>query len=246
MIKLNDKLSYEALPAFAKPVLPAVPLSDVYLEDCVKGLKRFPDNYFDLAVVDPPYGIDMSQELFKRGQTCKKNGYKEHLNKDWDKQIPQQDYFDELFRVSKNQIVFGANYMTKYLPESMGWIVWNKVQRGYSFADGELAWTSFKKALRIFDYARGNESGFAPKLKGTERAGINIHPTQKPIALYDWIFANYSERGQIILDTHLGSGSSRIAANKAGINFVGFEIDEDYYERQEKRYQTFISQLRMF
>jgi site-specific DNA-methyltransferase (adenine-specific) len=233
-------------PADAKPALPAVPLSEVYLEDCVKALKRFNDKHFDLAVVDPPYGIDMSQELFKRGQTCKKNGYKEHLNKDWDKQVPEQDYFDELFRVSKNQIVFGANYMTKYLPESMGWIVWNKVQRGYSFADGELAWTSFKKALRIFDYARGNESGFAPKLKGTERAGINIHPTQKPIALYDWIFANYSERGQIILDTHLGSGSSRIAANKAGINFIGFEVDEDYYERQEKRYQTFISQLRMF
>ena len=241
----KDKLEHET-PHFGNTLLGAVSSSEVYLEDCVKGLKRFSDNYFDLAVVDPPYGIDMSQELFKRGQTCKKNGYKEHLNKDWDKQIPQQDYFDELFRVSKNQIVFGANYMTKYLPESMGWIVWNKVQRGYSFADGELAWTSFKKALRIFDYARGNESGFAPKLKGTERAGINIHPTQKPIALYDWIFANYSERGQIILDTHLGSGSSRIAANKAGINFVGFEIDEDYYERQEKRFQTFISQLRMF
>ena len=170
--------------------------------DNLEIMRGFKDKEFDLAIVDPPYGIDMSQELFKRGKTCKKNGYKEHLDKDWDKQVPTKEYFNELFRISKNQIVFGANYMTKYLPESMGWIVWNKVQRDFSFADGELAWTSFKQGLKIFDYARGNESGFAPKLKGTERAGINIHPTQKPIALYDWIFANYSERGQIILETY--------------------------------------------
>jgi site-specific DNA-methyltransferase (adenine-specific) len=188
----------------------------------------------------------MSQELYKRGQTCKKNGYKKHLNKDWDKQIPTQGYFDELFRVSKNQIIFGANYMTKFLPESMGWIVWNKVQRNFSFADGELAWTSFNRAIRICDYARGNESGFAPKLKGTERAGINIHPTQKPIGLYDWVFAHYASSNQKILDTHLGSGSSRISAKKAGIDFVGFEIDADYYERQENRFNTFISQTKMF
>jgi site-specific DNA-methyltransferase (adenine-specific) len=216
--------------------------------DNLEIMRGFKDNEFDLAIVDPPYGIDMAQELFKRGQTCKKNGYKEHLNKDWDKQVPEQIYFTELFRISKNQIVFGANYMTKYLPESMGWIVWNKVQRDFSFADGELAWTSFKQGIKIFDYARGNESGFAPKLKGQERIGINIHPTQKPIKLYEWIVANYAKQNDKILDTHLGSGSIAIAIEKANrldkmnLQFVGIEIDKEYYEKALNRIEQYCRQ----
>ena len=220
----------------------------IYNCDCMELLKQTPDNYYSLALVDPPYGIDMAQELFKRGQSCKKNGYKEHLNKDWDKQVPKQIYFDELFRVSKNQIIWGANYMTKYLYESMGWIVWNKVQRDFSFADGELAWTSFKQGLKIFDYARGNESGFAPKLKGQERIGINIHPTQKPIKLYEWIISNYANANDKILDTHLGSGSIAIAIEKANrldkmnLQFVGIEIDKEYYEAALNRIEQYCRQ----
>lgn len=209
------------------------------------GMKEFPDKFFELAIVDPEYGLDMSQELFKRGQSCKKNGYKEHLNKDWDKNIPSPNYFKELFRVSKNQIIFGGNYFTENLSPKQGWIVWNKVQRGFSFSDGELAWTSFDRALRIFDYGRGNESGFAPKLKGTERAGINIHPTQKPIGLYKWLLTNYAKTGDKILDTHLGSQSSRIAAYDLGFDFWGFELDKDYYEDGNKRFAQFISQPKL-
>jgi len=215
----------------------------LYNADCMEVMKTFKDKQFDLAIVDPPYGIDMAQELFKRGQTCKKNGYKEHLNKDWDKQVPKQIYFDELFRISKNQIVWGANYMTKYLPESMGWIVWNKVQRDFSFADGELAWTSFKQGLKIFDYARGNESGFAPKLKGQERIGINIHPTQKPIRLYEWLLLNYAKEGERILDTHFGSLSIGIACEKLGFELTAIELDKDYYQMAKKRLLDYKNQL---
>ncbi len=215
----------------------------LYNADCMEVMKKFKDKEFDLAIVDPPYGIDMAQELFKRGQTCKKNGYKEHLNKDWDKQVPKQIYFDELFRISKNQIVWGANYMTKYLPESMGWIVWNKVQRDFSFADGELAWTSFKQGLKIFDYARGNESGFAPKLKGQERIGINIHPTQKPIRLYEWLLLNYAKEGERILDTHFGSLSIGIACEKLGFELTAIELDKDYYQMAKKRLLDYKNQL---
>lgn len=221
-------------------------LSLVTNENCMEMMSRYSDKFFELAVVDPPYGLDMSQKLYKRGQSCKANGYKGHLDKDWDKQIPNKEYFDELFRVSKNQIIWGGNYFVNFLPIKMGWIIWNKVQRGYSFADGELAWTSFNKALRIFDYARGNESGFAPKLRGEERAGINIHPTQKPIALYSWIYVNYTTEGQKILDTHLGGGSSRVAACKAKLDFYGCEIDKDYYDLQENRFKKFVSQLTLW
>ena len=215
----------------------------LYNADCMEVMKAFKDKQFDLAIVDPPYGIDMAQKLFKRGQTCKKNGYKEHLNKDWDKQVPKQIYFDELFRISKNQIVWGANYMTKYLPESMGWIVWNKVQRDFSFADGELAWTSFKQGLKIFDYARGNESGFAPKLKGLERIGINIHPTQKPVRLYKWLLQKYAKEGDTILDTHFGSLSIGIACHDMGFELTAIELDKDYYQMAKKRLLDYKNQL---
>lgn len=215
-------------------------ISESYLMDCILGMKEYPDKYFDLAVVDPPYGIGYS-ELVGKKKTADR--WKERKSSQWDNAIPSTEYFIELFRVSKNQIVWGGNYFD--LPPTRCFIIWDKVQR-IDQADCEFAWTSFDKSARVFQYARGNESGFAPKLKGVERAGINIHPTQKPIALYSWIFKNYSEPGQKVIDTHLGSGSSRISAHKYGLNFTGFEIDDEYYYMQEGRFEKYLSQPTLF
>jgi len=203
----------------------------VYNEDCIEGMRRYSDNHFDLAIVDPPYGIGES------GGKCRTrkihNNKVRHVKKDWDAERPPPDYWKELSRVSKNQIVWGANYFTEHLPPSMGWIFWDK-KIGGDFSDGELAYTSFDRALKMVEKWSGN-NGIA-----------RIHPTQKPVALYDWILQNYAKPADLILDTHLGSGSSRIAAYKGGFNFVGFEIDKDYYNAQEKRFDDFKSQLRMF
>ena len=221
-------------PAFAKHVLPAVPSSEVYLEDCVKALKRYNDNHFDLAIVDPPYGIDIANKLSNHSTV-------KHTAKDWDKYTPTQEYWDELFRVSKNQIVWGGNYlMSKIQKDSACWIFWDKNNGDSTFADGELAWTSFNSPVRL---AKIHWCGSAAK---HETGQNKIHPTQKPIKLYDWILMKYAKPNDLILDTHLGSGSSRIAAYKGGFNFVGFEIDQEYYEKQEKRFNDFKSQLRLF
>ena len=223
----NENVSLKTeTPAFAKHVLPAVPSSDVYLEDCVKALKRFNDNHFDLAIVDPPYGIG---DKFKGGKTGKMN-FNEIVNKDWDK-VPSDEYFAELQRVSKNQIIWGGNYFN--LPPTRCFIVWDKIiSEDFSLAMAELAWTSFDKLAKIY------------KLQVPKNG--KIHPTQKPVKLYDWLLHNYAKPNDLILDTHLGSGSSRIAAYKGGFNFVGFEIDQEYYEKQEKRFNDFKSQLRLF
>ena len=218
-------------PAFAKHVLPAVPSSEVYLEDCVTALKRYADNHFDLAIVDPPYGIGFSS---KKQSNFGKGGIN-HEYKGWDEEIPKADYWEQLFRVSKNQIVWGANYMTDYLKPSRCWISWYKMQE-FSTNEFELAWTSFDETCKQFNLSRVQAY-----------AGSNkIHPTEKPIKLYDWCLNKFANEGDLILDTHLGSGSSRIAAYKGGFNFVGFEIDQEYYEKQEKRFNDFKSQLRLF
>ena len=160
---------------------------------------------------------------------------KKHKDKEWDLSIPDNVYFKELFRVSKNQIIWGGNYFP--LPLTKSWIFWDKnVPSGVSFADGELAWTSFDKTLVK---AKIDYSGFT----GMDIGG-RIHPTQKPVRLYDWIFNKYAKPTDKILDTHLGSGSSRIAAHKAKLHFVGCELDKDYFEAAEKRYKNFTSQLR--
>ena len=203
--------------------------SEVFLQDCLIGMKSYPDKYFDLAVVDPPYGIN-------RGETFGGKNWKEYEKKSWDKSVPNKKYFDELFRVSKHQIVFGANYMTEYLPASMGWIFWDKGQ-DLTMSDGELAYTSFDKALRRIVINRCHIG---------ELGGL-LHPTQKPMKLYSWIYKNYLPEGGKVIDTHLGSGSNRIAADKAGnIDFTGYEIDKDYYEAQEKRWKNYKAQLTMF
>jgi site-specific DNA-methyltransferase (adenine-specific) len=190
-------------------------------------MARYPDNYFDLAVVDPPYGIGEDGGKARTRGSKRTNGEK----KGWDNQRPNAEYFAELMRVSKNQIVWGGNYFADLLPASRCWLYWQK-NMGGDLADGELAWTSFNKVLK--QYTKRSETF------------DRIHPTQKPVALYDWLFNNYASEGQKILDTHLGSGSSRIAARKNKLNFTACEIDKEYFDKQEQRYQTFISQLTLF
>jgi len=194
-------------------------------EDNMELMARYPDNYFDLAIVDPPYGIDINNSG---------THFKEKYEiKQWDKATPNDEYFNELKRVSKNQIIWGGNYFLDRLGNCKCFIIWDKkIAEGMSFAMCEMAWTSFKNGAKIYNKT-------ATQLN-------RIHPTQKPIGLYDWLIDRYAEKGQIILDTHLGSGSSRISANKAGLSFVGCEIDKDYFNAQEKRYKEFISQTRLF
>ncbi len=202
-----------------------LPFSEVYNEDCIEVMKRYEDNYFDIAIVDPPYGIDINSSG---------THFKEKYEiKDWDKATPNDEYFKELKRVSKNQIIWGGNYFLDRLGNCKCFIIWDKkIAEDMSFAMCEMAWTSFKNGAKIYNKT-------ATQLN-------RIHPTQKPIGLYDWLIDRYAEKGQIILDTHLGSGSSRISANKAGLSFVGCEIDKDYFNAQEKRYKDFISQTRLF
>ena len=230
----NDNVSLKTeTPAFAKHVLPAVPSSEVYLEDCVTALKRYADKHFDLAIVDPPYGlgIDGQKGDVKKGVQIRKA----HSFKGWDNAIPTAEYFAELKRVSKNQIIWGGNYFTEFLQPTKAWIFWYKGQQDLTMSDGEMAWTSMDKVTRMVNIHRTHIWQEKP-----------MHPTQKPVKLYDWILDKYATEGDLILDTHLGSGSSRIAAYKGGFNFVGFEIDAEYYEKQEKRFNDFKSQLRLF
>ena len=214
--------------------------SIVLNSDCLFWMKEYSDKYFDLAIVDPPYGIGRDG---KPKSTSSHGGHKGYEFKGWDKEPPTHKYFEELFRISKNQILWGANhYMSKiYVAAPMMkdldnpcYLIWDKGQR-LDQADAEIAWTSFKSPIRIFLKNR-----VAIQTDGA------IHPTQKPVALYDWIFKNYSQPGQRVIDTHLGSGSSRISAHKAKLDFTGFEIDKEYFDKQEQRYRDFISQTTLF
>lgn len=212
--------------------------------DCMEGMRETPDGYYDLAVCDPPYGINAASVLSgPRRKSGKGSACKSAFDqKDWDCETPNEDYFKELFRVSKNQIIWGANYMVENLQNSQGWIVWNKNNGTTNFADCELAFTSFDKATRMFTFTwNGMLQG---NMKNKEQ---RIHPTQKPIALYDWIYKNYLPNGGKVIDTHLGSGSNRIAADKAGnIDFTGYELDPDYFAAHLTRYQNYKMQLKMF
>jgi site-specific DNA-methyltransferase (adenine-specific) len=198
--------------------------SIVYNMDCMELMAQYPDNYFDLAVVDPPYGINrngmtMGNSIFNTDQ------------KKWDKRPPTKEYFIQLFRVSKNQIIWGGNYFE--LPPSQYFVIWDKGETMYGrdFAECEFAWIR-NGGTRIY--------------KKTPNQPERIHPTQKPVSLYDWILKNYAKPNDLILDTHLGSGSSRIAAYKAKFDFVGCEIDKEYFDAQEKRFKDFTSQLTLF
>jgi len=247
-LKINNLLKMDRItkdedlgssPNSTKPLVVCSALSEAYNMDCVNGLKEYPDKWFDLAIVDPPYGIGMSK--VKKWSTSKKclaksNNYK---TGNWDNEIPTMEYFTELFRVSKNQIIWGGNYYAHLLPASSAWIVWDKENDGTKTADCEMAWTSFNTAARLF---RWMWRGF---LQDGE-AETKIHICQKPVKLYEWILDNYAEKGQRILDTHLGSGSSRIAAFKRKFDFVGFEIDADHFNDQEKRFKNETSQTMLW
>ena len=202
----------------------------------MEAMKEFPDKFFDLAVVDPPYGIGVDGQKERYDFKNPKHSRKGHVQKGWDKEIPQKEYFNELFRVSKNQIVWGANYFVEHLREGhKGWIVWDKGQHGLTMSDCELAYSSFDVPTRVYVLNR-----VALLQDGT------IHPTQKPVALYRWIFQHYAKHGDKILDTHLGSGSSRIAAYDANLDFWGYEIDKTYFDLQEERFARHTAQTSLF
>ena len=214
-------------------------LNRLYNMDCMEGMKQFPDKYFELAIVDPPYGIDVIKSDTVGGNNLGKA--KVYGAKKWDEQPPNEQYFKELQRVSKNQIIWGANHFISKIPfDSSCWVVWDKENSG-NFADCELAWTSFHTAVRKFKY-RWNGM-LQENMKNKE---IRIHPTQKPVALYKWLLKNYAKPGDKILDTHVGSASSLIACYEYGFDFIGFEIDKDYYEAAQKRLQAVMSQVSMF
>lgn len=199
--------------------------------DCMDYMRDLPDNAFDLAIVDPPYGMGMS------GGNVGYKGFNNLERKSWDDCIPDDDYFDELRRVSKNQVVWGGNYFKRLWP-SRCYLVWDKGAgfKGRTYAESELAWTSFDANAKTFSYdplARGDYRG-------------KVHPTQKPVKLYDWLLSNYAKPGDRILDTHLGSGSSAIAAHYAGHDFVGVELDRDYYEAACRRFDDATKQFDIF
>jgi site-specific DNA-methyltransferase (adenine-specific) len=199
----------------------------VTCEDNMKLMSRYPDNYFDLAIVDPPYGIGMDGNNNWSGS--------KHKIKDWDNDAPSKEYFNELMRTSKNQIVWGANHFISRMPyDSKCWLIWDKKNDGFSFADGEMAWTSFDTAVRFFRYHRGQQ---------TDK---RIHPTQKPKEIYRWILKNYAKEGDKILDTHLGSGSIAIACHYMGFELTACEIDQEYYNDSYKRFKQQTAQLAIF
>ncbi len=206
-------------------------------EDNMLLMARYPDNYFDLAIVDPPYGIGADKAQNNGGERF---GYKKYKDSDWDFSIPSAEYFIELFRVSKNQIIWGGNYMTEFLQPKMGWIIWNKMQRDFSLADGEMAWTSFDKAMRIFDLSRGQAIQ-------ENKIGLDkFHPTAKPLSLYKWILDKYAKENDKILDTHLGSGSIAIACHDYGFELTACELDTEYYDKAIQRIKNHVSQQKLF
>ena len=191
-------------------------------------MKRYPDKYFDLAIVDPPYGIDAGKMTMGSGKHNFKKG------KDWDSAIPNKEYFNELMRVSKNQIIWGGNYFP--LPLNNNWIIWDKLNPNLSFSEGEMAWCSIKKNVRIFKRDSAME----------DYDGKKQHPTQKPIKLYEYCLTKYAKEGDKILDTHLGSGSIAIACHDYGFDLTACELDTEYYNNALKRLQQHQAQLQMF
>ncbi len=219
-----------------------------YNMDCMEGMKQFPDKYFDLAIVDPPYGggcndYDAVKSRFggrfekyrpqvkaERTGGCLAGKYEKRIA-DWDI-APPPEYFEELFRVSKNQIIWGGNYFN--LPPTRCFIVWRKlsISENFSMAMCEYAWTSFNENAKVFEYAPQGKDRF--------------HPTQKPVALYEWLLSRYAKEGDVIIDTHVGSASSLIACHNTNHKFVGFELDEHYYKLSKERLDREMAQMRLF
>jgi site-specific DNA-methyltransferase (adenine-specific) len=212
---------------------------ELFNEDCMIGMKRFPDKYFDLAIVDPPYGIE---RFTKNVESKTRKTFTNKLNQ-WDKK-PTKNFFDELFRVSKNQIIWGANHFWKVdaeftLPNCPHFIFWDKKQPVKNFAAGELAWTSFSGVARRIEYT------YYGSLDGNKTGEKRTHPTQKPIQLYKILLKDYANLNDKILDTHLGSGSIAIACHEFEYDLTGFEIDKDYFDAASKRLSQHQSQLKL-
>ena len=204
-------------------------------EDNMELMARYEDNHFDLAIVDPPYGIGISGQ--KENKKGKKGDRKHHKEKKWDKSIPKKEYFNELKRVSKNQVIWGANYFVEHLTKgTKGWVVWDKGQYGLTMSDCELAFSSFNKPTRVFIQNRCI----------LKQEGETIHPTQKPVKLYEWLLMNYAKEGDKILDTHLGSGSIALACHNLKYDLTACELDTEYYNAAIKRLKQHQQQLTMF
>ncbi len=218
------------------------PLIRFYNTDCMDFMAEAPDNYYDLAIVDPPYGIGFGE--FNRtnkssdGTRYKANKYK---NSKWDDSIPEEEYFRSIFRVSKNQIIWGGNYFPfLWKTPCKSFIFWHKKNPVSNFADGELAWTSFNKVARQFDFR------YFGGLEGNSKSDKKIHPTQKPVALYRWLLQNYAKEGDKILDTHGGSMSIAIACDMEGFELDICELDKDYFNAAIKRFKNYKEQLTLF
>ena len=221
-------------------------------EDNMVLMARYPDNYFDLAIVDPPYGISVDDGMAKdsstqRGKSASKRGV--YVSKNWDKKTPEKEYFNELFRVSKKTIIWGANHFIQDIPNanSSSWIVWDKQNGDNGYADCELAWTNNTNAVRKFEFR------WAGMLQGNmKEKEIRIHPTQKPVQLYKWILKNYAQEGFKIIDTHLGSGSHAIAVEemnrfeKMNLTLTACEIDKEYFTDTIKRINNHVAQQSLF
>ena len=206
-------------------------------EDNMELMARYEDNYFDLAIVDPPYGIGIT----------KNKRLNNNSNNDWDNEIPNAEYFNKLKRVSKNQIIWGGNYFIEHLKNTRCFLNWDKLNHSDTYADCEMAWTSFDKNAKIFKYMwDGNRYGFPNAIQGVGKKSIRTHPTQKPVKLYEWLLMNYAKKGDKILDTHLGSGSIAIACHNLGYDLTACELDKDYYEAAIKRIEQHKQQIRMF
>lgn len=227
-----------------------------YNMDCMAAMKKIPDKYFDLAVVDPPYGRKEHGGRNRSKYVKQKNGAKIFVRdggyerKNWDMEPPGSEFFQELARVSKNQIIWGVNYFPYIF--GPGRIVWDKCNGASDQSDCEIAFNSLTERVDLFRFMwagmmQGKSVTEGHIMQGNKQKNEKrIHPTQKPVALYTWIFSRFAHQGEKILDTHLGSGSSRIAAHEAGLEFIGFEIDKDYFAGQEQRFVEYTAQLSLF
>ena len=243
----NENMIEPQKPHCSKHVLPLVVGGlTITCEDNMELMARYPDNYFDLAIVDPPYGIGEDGE--KNNSRSKQAKAKEYTPKNWDKEPPPIEYFNELKRISKHQIVWGANHFISKIPfDSSCWIIWDKENGENDFADCEMAWTSFSTAVRKFNFR------WAGMLQGNMKdKEIRIHPTQKPVQLYKWILKNYAKEGFKIIDTHLGSGSHAIAIEemnrfeKMNLTLTACEIDKDYFIETKQRIINHVAQQSLF
>ncbi len=227
-----------------------MPLSEVYLGDCIKLMKQYPDNYFKLAIVDPPYFSGPEKRQFYGASTSATKVKRVEYQPSDKWKIPNKNYFKQLFRISQNQIIWGCNYYNYHF--GPGRIVWDKVNGSSTFSDCEIAYCSFHYSIRLFRFMWNGMMQGKSITEGHIAQGNKIlnekriHPTQKPIALYQWLLQTYAKPGDNILDTHLGSGSSRIAAFDMNFDFTGIELDKNHFDNQNKRFNNHISQLKLF